>query len=132
MKNYEYQVLLKIEKKPELKPVFTNTYDIPRRIKDYDSSFFVVFNTKKQRFEIHSLEYPEGQTLSCTIPYTELDERAIQHLWKNDIRVHGKEIFRRLEANEEKARTRKEKELKDFNRDFAIEHRSAFAKDAWS
>jgi hypothetical protein len=132
MNNYEHEVRLKIEKQPHLLPLFTNSLDMPRRIRDYDSSFFVAYNTNRGKYEIHSLDYPDGQTLSTTIPYGELDERAMVHLWENDIRVHGKEIFRRLEASEERARQQKEREMKNFTHDFAKEFQTSFAKDAWT
>lgn len=129
--NYQHEVRVRTEKRPYLIPIFSHIYDIPRRVHEYDSSFFVVFNTNIQKYEIHSLEYPGDNTISCTIPYEELDERTLHHLWLNDIRVHGTEIFKRVELAEEKARIRKEKERKQLNYDFAKEHQSAFAKDAW-
>lgn len=130
--NYRHQVELITEKKRNLVPIFTHNHDIPRRVYDYDPSFFVAFNKNNQKYEIHSLDYPANDTLSCTIPYENLDERTMEHLWMNDIRVHGKEIFRRLEWAEEKAKIRAERERKKFDEDFAKEHQSAFAKDAWS
>ena len=128
---YEQEVRVRTEKRPYLFPIFTHIHDIPRRVYDYDPSFFVVFNKNNQKYEIHSLDYPGHDTLSCTIPYEELDQRTLDHLWMNDIRVHGDQIFKRIERAEEKARIRKERDRKNFDIDFAKEHQSAFAKDAW-
>jgi hypothetical protein len=130
--NYEHEVRVRTEKRPYLFPIFSHIYDIPRRVRDYDPSFFVVFNKNNQKYEVHSLDYPGDNTLSLTVPYEELDIRTLHHIYKNDIRVHGDEIFKRLELQEEKARIRKERETKNFTRDFAIEHQNAFAKDAWT
>jgi hypothetical protein len=130
--NYQHEVRVRTEKRPYLLPIFSHIYDIPRRVRDYDPSFFVVFNKNNQKYEIHSTDYPGDDTLSLTIPYEELDARTLDHLWMNDIRVHGADIFKRLERQEEKARIRAERERKNFDRDFAMEHQSAFAKDAWS
>lgn len=129
---FQHEVKLRTEKRPYLYPIFSHIYDIPRRVNEYDRSFFVVFNKSNQRYEVHSLDYPGDNTHSLTIPYEELDERTLHHIYKNDIRVHGAEIFRRLEWAEEKERIRKEREEKNLARDFAIEHQSAFAKDAWN
>jgi hypothetical protein len=129
---YQREVRLRTEKRPYLVPIFTHIYDIPRRVHDYDASFFMVFNKKNQKYEIHSLDYPGDNTISCTIPFDELDQRTLDHLWLNDIRVHGAEIFKRLDLAEEKARIRKERDRKNFDIDFAKEHQSAFAKDAWA
>ncbi|HDU1185827.1 TPA: hypothetical protein REU56_002937, partial [Listeria monocytogenes] len=123
--NYQHQVILRTESRPYLIPVFSHVHDIPRRVYEYDSSFFVVFNTKIQRYQIHSLDYPGEDTYSCTIPYPELDSRALNHLWYNDIRVHGNEIFKRLESADEKREKQKERERKNFDIDFAKEHQSA-------
>lgn len=128
---FEQEVLIRIEKRPNLTPIFTHVYDIPRLVHDYDASFFMVFNKRNQKYEIHSLDYPGDDTISCTLPYPELDSRALDHLWMNDIRVHGTDIFKRIERAEEKEQIRKERERKNFDFDFAKEHQSAFAKDAW-
>lgn len=129
--SYQHEVRARTETRPYLIPLFSHIYDIPRRVYDYDASFFMVFNKNNQKYEIHSLDYPGNDTLSCTIPYEELDGRTLEHLWMNDIRVHGDEIFKRLDLAEEKARIRKERDRKNFDIDFAKEHQSAFAKDAW-
>jgi hypothetical protein len=129
--NYRHQVELRIENRPHLKPIFSHVFDIPKRVYEYDNSFFVVFNTRNQRYEVHSLDYPGEDTISVTVPYKNLDERTLRHIYRNDIRVHGMEIFRRLELAEEKEEKRKERETKNFTEDFAREHQSAFAKDAW-
>jgi hypothetical protein len=50
----------------------------------------------------------------------------------NDLRVHGEEIFKRIDRAEEKARIREERDRKNFDTAFAKEFQSAFAKDAWS
>jgi hypothetical protein len=124
--------MLRTEKRTSLYPIFSHVYDIPRRVYDYDPSFFVVFNKHNQKYEVHSLDYPGNDTISCTIPYPELDVRTLEYIYNNDIRVHGKEIFHRVERAEAKARIRAERERKNFDVDFAKEHQSAFAKDAWS
>jgi hypothetical protein len=129
---FEQSVRERIEKRPYLLPIFSHIHDIPRRVRDYDASFFVVFNKNSQKYEVHSLDYPGDDTHSLTVPFEELDARTLEHIWTNDIRVHGNEIFKRLELSEEKARIRREREEKNFRRDFAIEHQSAFAKDAWA
>lgn len=129
--NYRHEIALKLDRQPHLVPIFSHALDIPRLVYEYDASFFVVFNRKNERFEIHCLDYPEGDTQSLTIPYKNLDARTLRHIWRNDIRVHGTGIFKRLEEQEERAEKRKKREQKNFHIDFAKEHQSAFAKDAW-
>lgn len=130
--NYRHNVELAIDGRHNLIPIYSHALNIPERVYDYDNSFFVVFNKRNQKYEIHSLDYPKGQTISVTIPYPELDARAIEHIRYNDIRVHGAEIFRRLEIQEQRQQRRAERERRNFARDFATEYRSEFAKSAWT
>lgn len=129
---FEQKVNEKIGHLPYLVPIFSHVYDMPRRIKEYDSSFFVVFNKNRQKYEIHSLDYPDNDTLSCTVPYDELDVRALYHIYDNDLRVHGSEIFRRIERSERLAEQRQERERRNWLHAVAKETQSMFAKDAWS
>jgi len=60
-------------------PVLNNIYDIPVRLKEVNRDFFVMFNTRTQKFEIHDA----GQlftTLACTLPFDELDARTIRYV----------------------------------------------------
>jgi hypothetical protein len=129
---FEQKINEKIGHLPHLVPIISHVFDMPRRIKEYDSSFFVVFNKNRQKYEVHSLDYPMDDTLSCTVPYDELDERALHHIYDNDIRVHGDEIFRRIERSERLAEQRQERERKNWIQSLAKETQSMFAKDAWN
>ena len=60
-------------------PVLTHAMDIPARLKEVNRDFFVMFNTRKQIFEIHCASQI-GDTLACTLPYPELDARTIQYV----------------------------------------------------
>lgn len=108
-----------------------STNYIPERIEEYDKDMFVVFNTINQKYEIHSIQYP-GDTYQMTVPFDELDNRILKHVWQNDISVHGKEIFKRIEQGEEKAKKSKDREFKNWVQGVASETKSMFAKDAWT
>ena len=60
-------------------PVLNNVYDIPVRLKEVNRDFFVMFNTRKQKFEIHCASQP-FDTLACVLPFDELDARAINYV----------------------------------------------------
>lgn len=125
---HEIEILL--DDRPHLLPVFTHVTDIPQRVKQYDPELFIAFNTKNQRFEVHSKEAGET-TYNATLPYKDLDERSLRYIRKNDIRVHGMAIFDRIFKSEQKAEKQKEKDRRNFTKDFAAEFQSEFAKDAW-
>lgn len=113
-----------------------DVFNISSRIEDYDKDMFIVFNKRKKAFEIHSLEYAPmiaspKDTFQTTIPYKELDIRTLHHVYDNDIKVHGRKIFERIERQEEMNEKQKQRDYKNWLRAMASETKSMFAKDAW-
>lgn len=113
-----------------------DVFNISSRIEDYDKDMFIVFNKRKKAFEIHSLEYAPmiaspKDTFQTTIPYKELDIRTLHHVYDNDIKVHGRKIFERIERQEEMKEKQKQRDYKNWLRAVASETKSMFAKDAW-
>lgn len=128
---FQRDVLEKIQYRPRLIPLFDHALDIPQRIYDYHPSLFVCFNRVTQTYELHSLDQ-EGDSYCMALPYKELDARSLRWIWQNDIRVHGKNIFRRIDKSEEDFKASKDREHRNWVRDIAGETRSLFAKDAWA
>ena len=131
--NWQYKRAVReaIRNRPRLVPIFSSTHAIPEQIYQYDKSFFVCYNAVTERFEVHSLEH-QGDTIAFTVPYKKLDARTMRYLWKNDIRVHGRAIFDRIEEGEERARREQEKARSRWVEDMAKETQSMFAKSAWT
>ena len=50
-----------------------DTFDISTRIKQIDAGYFVMYNFKTQRFEVHH----DGQGLCLVLPFDRLDARAV-------------------------------------------------------
>lgn len=120
-----------LDDQPHLTPVFTSTLNVPERIKEYDDTLFLAFNNNNERFEIHSID-SVPTTFNATLPYKALDERAIRYIKKNDIRLHGDQIHKRIEEQERRAEKARERDASRRRHDFAKEFQSEFAKDAWS
>lgn len=131
--HFEYQqsVRRKIEDHPHLVPLFGSTHCIPERLYEYNPDLFLCFNGKTDQFEIHSLAN-QGDSICGVLPYRHLDARAIRYVWENDIRIHGKNIFRRIEQGEEKQKKQKDREFKNWIEDVAKETQTMMAKDAWA
>lgn len=125
------EIFRRLQYRPFMHLVEDNVLGIPKRIEEYDADMFVVFNSLKQKYELHSIQF-SGDTFQLTFPYDELDARALRHVWENDLAVHGKHIFNRIEKDEEKAKKDKDREMKNWIQDVASETRSMFAKDAWT
>lgn len=92
-------------------PVISHVTDIPVRLKELNRAFFVMFNTKKQKYEIHCSDQPFS-TLACVLPYDELDARAISY-----VREHSNErlekIVREIEDYNERLAAKAEAEMID-------------------
>lgn len=58
--------------------VTSNVWNIPERLKGLDPRFFVMFNHKSQKFEVHVTGQP-GTTFGLELPFPELDYRAITY-----------------------------------------------------
>lgn len=117
--------------RPRLIPLFDHSLNIPQRIYEYSQDLFVCFNKHTQRYELHSLSQ-EGDSFCALLPYKDLDARTLRWIWKNDIRVHGKEIFHRIEKSESDFQKSKAQEHRRWVEDIASETQSLFAKDAWA
>lgn len=92
-------------------PVISHVTDVPVRLKELNRAFFVMFNTKKQKYEIHCSDQPFN-TLACVLPYDELDSRAIQY-----VREHSADrlaiIAKEIDEHNERLAARREAEIID-------------------
>lgn len=92
-------------------PVLTNPMDIPVRLKEVNGDFFVMFNTKLQKFEVHCASQP-GTTLACVLPFDELDARAITYV-REFSRERTEQIAREIEEYNERLDAREKAALID-------------------
>lgn len=73
--------------------VKSDVYNICNRIKKFDSSYRIVFNTMSNNYEVYStnltssVELVGGVVLSyvCVLPYKQLDERVIKYLYDTSV-----------------------------------------------
>lgn len=79
-------------------------FSIVKRLKEIDSTYFVVENYKTKRFEVHSFAQ-RGNSLALALPYKVLDFRTINHVLKTR-RERQDELYKEMELNNAK----KEKE----------------------
>ena len=126
------EIILRWRNLYHLVPIYSNVYDIPERVNAYNPNFFIVFNRLTQKYEVHSIAGgPNVCSRECEVPDSELDVRLLYFLWEQDIRIHGWDIFRRIEASEERARVRKKKQFSNWLQSVARETRTMFARDSW-
>ena len=77
----------------------SDLFDISKRIKSINPKYFVVYNKKRKKFEVHYRR--EKNTYELTIPYDELDARAVDFVQKTRIE-NQKKILDEIEKNNKK------------------------------
>lgn len=82
-------------------PIFNSAYNIPQMVKGYDKDLFIVFNNKRERYELHSIAsyFPSirGWTTYLMVLGTELDMRVIDKIYMNDFQKHGKHMLQEID-----------------------------------
>ena len=112
---------------PYYKPITTNVFDIPQRLKEIDPTLFVLWNGERERFEVHCSEN-KGNTLVMVVPFNELDSRTIDHIKKN-MQMRNEGLLRIIDENNRKVEERLERERKNWIQDVVKETRWHFQKD---
>ena len=72
-----------------------DVYNISKRIKDIDRDYYVVYDTSKQKFEVHNSKQI-GSSYCLTLPYCELDERSLSYVLKTQS-SNVEEILEKIE-----------------------------------
>jgi len=92
-------------------PVTSHVMDIPVRLKELNRAFFVMFNTRTQKYEIHCADQP-FETLACSLPFEELDARAITYAREYSVERLEK-IAREIEEYNERLVAKAEADMMD-------------------
>jgi hypothetical protein len=74
-----------------------DVYNIAKRIKNIDRNYYVVFNTSKQKFEVHNSSQ-SGSSYCLTLPHNQLDERALNFVHQTKS-ANIDEILEQIENN---------------------------------
>ena len=64
--------------------ITSDTYFISDRVKEIDRGYFIVWNSDKNRYEVHHRD-SKPDTFCLAIPYKELDERTLTYIHKTKI-----------------------------------------------
>lgn len=128
---YENNVYERLQGKRHLQPVFSGgCYDITRRIREYDPALFIVWNVRKRRYEVHSLNH-RGNTFACLVPNNRLDARVEEALRRGDLRVRGKQIFREIDEHNERLERSSERSRQNDLLGLAEEMHPYFRRLGW-
>jgi hypothetical protein len=127
---HEEHIHDRLRGKRHLVPIFTSTLCIPERLREMDQNYFLVFNTRTQKYEVHNLAH-KGNTFGLTVYYDELDYRTLYVTRASDLRVRGAALFREIDEKNERLEQSNERQRRNDLRAMAGELRSTFAKVAW-
>ena len=127
---YRQQIYDRLSRKHHLIPIFSSVTHIPERLREYDENLFVVLNTRKQCYEVHSLAN-KGDTFCLMIPLGELDARTLYLVRKNNLHTRGKEIFKEIDKHNERLERSNERRRRDEIRAAGEEMYPAFRKLGW-
>lgn len=108
-------------KNPHLRLIEDDLYHIARRIKEIGKGYFIVFNSQKEHYEIHSTENLGWDTHCLTVPYARLDNRTLQLCRETNVRMHGDRIMREIEAHNAKLESVNEKDFRNYLNDAGLE-----------
>ena len=76
------------------KLIKNDLFNIVNRLKSIDKKYFVVYNTKKHKYEVH---YSRAKnTYELTVPYKNLDARTINLVLSTKIE-NQKQIYEKIE-----------------------------------
>lgn len=125
------EINYRLSDKPWLTPLFTSALKIPEQVNDIDPDYFVVRNEMTRNFEIHSLGNRCDDTVCITLPYRELDFRAVVVTRRNNIKTRGEQIFKEIDEQNQELEASKERQFRNDMNAAARDVRSTFAKFAW-
>ncbi len=94
------------------KEMITNdVFDIAKRIKEIDQDYFVVYDKKLCRFEVHN-KRQKPDTLSLVLPYDRLDCRAIDKVLSTRTQYVAK-LLEQIDKQNEQLHEKQIKQLAD-------------------
>ena len=90
--------------------IYDDVFEITKRIKEIDEGYFIVFDTKKARYELHNCNQINSYCL--TVPYDNLDSRLIDDILYTGI-SNIDNIIRDIDNNNTKLEQDVEKNIKN-------------------
>lgn len=91
-----------------------DVYEISKRILDIEKDYYIVYDTSRSKFEVHNSAQLDS-TYCLTLPYKELDARALDYVWKTRSK-NVETILKKIDdENNSLESTERNRVLSDFN-----------------
>lgn len=91
--------------------IFNDVHDICFRLKQIDDGYFVVFNTKSQKFEVHNKN--QTHTFCLSVPHKTLDKRTVDLTMKTR-RENFDKILKEIDESNKRLEDENNKKIKDL------------------
>lgn len=98
----------------------SDVFNINKRIKSINKNYFVVFNKKLKRLEVHNKKFAKSPT-EFVLPYKNLNKKTLQLILKNlkksnkqkvnEINIHNEKIEKSIHTKELEERNYKLNEI---------------------
>lgn len=102
-------------------------FHIATRLKNIDNGYFILYNTKKNKYEVHNHNNLLG-TYCFSVPYKTLDARTYYYALETRIENSDK-LYLELEKEKEKKQKLRKEEFKREIQAIAYDTRSIFMKE---
>ncbi len=104
MKDYEEPDITYLKNAGMMMPyliyVESNIFNIPERLREIEPHYFVMFNPRQQKFEVHNTNQLHS-TYCLTVPFDELDSRTLDEVRRTRWENH-KKLMAEIEAHNQK------------------------------
>ena len=127
---FEDEVYHRLRGKPHLSLILTDVHNIAGRLREVDPSFFVVWNSRRQKYEVHSSSH-QGNTYGYDVANNRLDARVIEQARKSNLRTRGDEIFADIDAANARLEEQIKRQRANDIRGIAEELHPYFRRMAW-
>lgn len=91
----------------------SNVFKIPERLKEIDRSYFVIYDSARDRYEIHSNDNKDGSTLCLVVPFNELDSRTVDYVNRTRV-VNSKKLYEEMKRHNERLEIEQAKRHSDY------------------
>ncbi len=86
-------------------------FNIIKRIKHIDDSYYIVYNYKRNKWEVHSSSQENSYCLTC--PYDSLDSRLLDYVYRTSL-IHNPDLIRDIEKDNEMLERDKVQDRSDY------------------
>lgn len=110
-----------LSRKPYLRLITSDVFNISKRIKKIEKEYFIVWNVLREKWEVHSTANI-GDSYCFTVPYDGLDERTLRYCHMTRNAAHGNQ-YKAMKEHNALIKEKNDKEFENYMRDVTCDTR---------